>query len=267
MRITLLSVAALFTAGLIPGTYKIAANRGRDGHPAALGILVLCGLRAVVLIAALLLNGWSALTTIAAVLIFEFAAFRLHLYSIDNHIRAPFPAIYGILATALPVCVIAAAFLSAHTAFLSASAVALVAALFGHFANHSLAADWVLATRDRGVEEGGGADRRKSELARLPTDASVEELLPFLAPSEPWVVRRDAQARLESMLADPESVSSLRTLVDRFPKLPESVQHAVRAATAHGLATIKDTGDLRQYREIDTILAAYSEASGHPPSQ
>ncbi|MBI2690112.1 MAG: hypothetical protein HYX27_27720 [Acidobacteria bacterium] len=277
LALVFLALAVLLTAGLIPMTYSIAAHNGRDGNPAGFGILVLCLLRAAVLITALLLinsRAIHALFVIAGVVVLETACGAMLFLSIDKQVSLPWPHIFGILATALPICIIASGFFSNRLLFTGAVGIAAAFGISGVAAYDSLTVEWRNArqTEQQTLEQTSA--RRAAELAKLPAGAKIEELLQFTGPDESGEVRQNALARIDTaqllpMLDGPNSADALYALQERVATLPADVQeHCWTAAgrLAREMSARIAQGQVPTQAELRKVYAPAKMLGGIPGS-
>lgn len=123
MRQFLLAAAVVLTVALWPATFSIAAHNGRDGHPAALLLVVLCLLRGVVLTGAGVGFGWAT--------VMEVGCMGLLIFAIDGAVVFGWRVVFGGVAFLGPLAVMAGMWLGMRNLVLAAVGVVLVARLGG----------------------------------------------------------------------------------------------------------------------------------------
>jgi len=280
ISVAILVIAFLLTLALLPATYVVALNHGRDGNPAGVGIAVLGVFRAIALIAAFLflagegrLAQWApsvagrVALVIIGILSLEVSIGVLQFLAIDYRIQM-FPRwIFGILGVALPLSVIAAGYWCRRPLFVGAVLTAVATAGSGVAFYDLLTAKWNQERAEAPIREEKRKQQRLAALHALPADGPAERLLDFVSPGEQPDARAEALRKLGSqqeavrkLLPLPEGPRRLRALyvVLQYPasSLPPAALDECWTA-AEALATaFNRTGGPMTKDEAEMLSAA-----------
>jgi len=223
-----LALAAALTALFLPMVHSIGNLNGPDSAGAGIGVFLLSLVRGAVLIGGLLmLAGVGRLDGLAAtrgaqvglvfvgVVLMEMVCCGFHLLSIDRQVSQPFPVIFGLLATVLPVMLLVSGVLGSLGAggvrilYLAGVGLSVVSAAGAYFSYDALTA----AHREQRDKEVAAAAAllaaREEAWEKLPQNADLQQVLAFSGAGEPAEIRTRVQQRLKEMPGSREALGGM----------------------------------------------------------
>lgn len=255
----LLAIGILLTILLIQADRNVPGTYTRWGVPNMTSVLMLIVARLLTLVIgfSLLLAGksldtwassgiWRVLLVITGLLILEGFAFSLHERAIPGTVAPPFQIAHVVLATLLPLTVIAAGFSGSRALFLAGVIATLLTGIIGNAGEETF------------------MKLQRPYQSQIPPNADMRSLLSFANPMYDPVQLQDAFTRIEQrpnwieeaagLLEDKDSqLEALYVLGRRADRLDPALQD--RCWRAASTATASLDRDLQQYGQVLVVSA------------
>lgn len=258
MAAGLLAICVLLTILLIKEDRAVPGNYTGWGAPNMTRVFTMLAVRWVVMTAAFVallaggrLIGWAPWTilrvalALGGVLVLEFSGFFLHSVFADENVQSKYRAIFAVLATALPLCVMAGGYFSQRWLFVLGVVAAMIAGIYGSSGE----------TQFMRIKRPFLGPKNPNE--------KIEWLLPSANPMYEPNQRAEVLTRIEErpnwiretaeQLDGPYHLSAMYVLCRQPARLEEALQE--RCWTAVGAATVELAKDFQTYGHVTTSEA------------